>query len=211
MENNIMVYFHVNPIKQEVFYVGMGGPHRPHDPGKRNNWWEKIVNKYGYDVIIIHENLSWDEACKLEMKYIKQIGRRDLGLGPLVNMTDGGDGAFGQLCSEETKTKLSNKTKNKVAVKDKNGNKYLVSKDDPRYLSGELVGIAKGRIVVVDKTGHKFMIDKNDPRLSTGELVAYNKGIPKTKESNEKRSKTQKGRIAWNKGKRFNKETQTWC
>jgi hypothetical protein len=42
--------------------------------------------------MIIHTNLSRKESCELEKQYIKQIGRRDLGLGALVNHTDGGDG-----------------------------------------------------------------------------------------------------------------------
>ncbi len=33
----------------------------------------------------------------------------------------------------------------RVTVKDKDGNTFSVSKDDPRYLSGELVGVMKGR------------------------------------------------------------------
>ena len=31
-------------------------------------------------------------------------------------------------------------------VKDKDGNTFSVFKDDPRYLSGELVGVTKGLI-----------------------------------------------------------------
>jgi len=39
---------------------------------------------------------------------------------------------------------LSSIGKNTITVKDINGNKFRVNKDDPRYLSGELVGINKG-------------------------------------------------------------------
>ena len=90
---NFCLYFHINPIKQEVFYVGMGDLERPYYKGEnRSAFWHNEVKKYGYNVVIIHENLTRREACELEKKYITQIGRRDLGLGPLVNLTDGGDG-----------------------------------------------------------------------------------------------------------------------
>lgn len=37
---------------------------------------------------------------------------------------------------------------NKVTVKDKNGKTFSVSRDDPRYISGELVGVTKGQSYV---------------------------------------------------------------
>lgn len=101
------VYFHVNPIKQEVFYVGIGKLTRPYYEGKeRSTFWHNEVNKYGYDIIVLHESLSWETACKLEVKYIAQIGRRDLKLGPLVNHTNGGDGTGGYIYTEEVKFRL---------------------------------------------------------------------------------------------------------
>lgn len=38
---------------------------------------------------------------------IKEIGRSDLKLGPLTNLTDGGDGSSGHIASEETRKKMS--------------------------------------------------------------------------------------------------------
>ena len=86
------------------------------------------------------------------------------------------------------KEKLPNKGSmfNRVRVQDKEGNKFTVYKDDPRYLSGELFSILKGKIQpqlntygkvsVKDKNGNTFLIDKNDPRYLSGELVGVNKG-----------------------------------
>ena len=87
-----VLYFHINLIKQEIFYIGIGNKHRPYSQGSRNNFWKNEVKKYGYHVVVIHESLTWKEACELEKQYIKQIGRRDLSLGTLVNLTDGGEG-----------------------------------------------------------------------------------------------------------------------
>lgn len=62
-------------------------------------------------------------------------------------------------------------TTGKIIVKDKNGNTYMLDKDDPRYLSGELVPTATGNICVKDKNGNFYYIDPNDPRYLSGELI----------------------------------------
>ena len=48
-----------------------------------------------------------DEAAAFEMEelLIAMIGRKDLGLGPLLNLTDGGEGPSGMIFSEEVKIK----------------------------------------------------------------------------------------------------------
>lgn len=94
MTNNFYVYFHVHaggsaPV---VFYVGKGHKHRATDVSQRSRFWKAVAAKYGFEVLIADDNLSEEEAFKLEKEYISRIGRRDLGLGTLVNMTDGGDG-----------------------------------------------------------------------------------------------------------------------
>tara|TARA_R110001632_G_scaffold155803_1_gene273950 strand:+ start:155 stop:538 length:384 start_codon:yes stop_codon:yes gene_type:complete len=56
-------------------------------------------------------------ATLLEIKYIKDFGRKDLDLGLLVNMTDGGEGAKGVIRgpqSEERKKRVSKKLIGKV-------------------------------------------------------------------------------------------------
>lgn len=73
-----------------------------------------------------------------------------------------------------------------VNVKDKEGKGFSVLIDDPRYLSGELVGVTKYNFMVKDKEGNIFQIHKNDPRYLSGELTGITKGyIPvKYKEGN---------------------------
>lgn len=61
-----------------------------------------------------------------------------------------------------------------ISVKDKNGNYLMVHKTDSRYLSGELVGIAKGLVVVKDKNGNKFQVSKDDKRYTSGKLQHIN-------------------------------------
>jgi hypothetical protein len=64
-----------------------------------------------------------------------------------------------------------------ATVRDKFGNCFDVSVNDPRYLSGELVGITKGRVNVKDKNGKFMQVQKDDPRYLSGELVGCTKGI----------------------------------
>lgn len=70
--------------------------------------------------------------------------------------------------------------KNRVVVVDKEGNRFTISKDDPRYISGELTCIKKnhkkGLITAKDKFGNIFSTTKDDPRYISGELVGINKG-----------------------------------
>lgn len=87
----MLLYFHKKPCG-EIFYVGIGNKKRPYIKQSRSKWWHNIVNKYGYNVEIISENLTHEQAVILEKFYIKDIGRRDLKTGTLINQTDGGDG-----------------------------------------------------------------------------------------------------------------------
>lgn len=93
--NNNCVYLHVNLDKQEIFYVGIGSEKRPYDRSDRGIHWKRLTKKHHYAIIIIHRNLTWQEACDLEKYYIKQIGRKDKDAGTLINYTDGGEGTKG--------------------------------------------------------------------------------------------------------------------
>lgn len=90
----MIVYRHRRLDTNEIFYVGIGRTeNRAYDKHKRNPHWHNTVNKCGYSVEIVAELDTWELACELEQFLIQEYGRRDLGTGPLVNMTDGGDGA----------------------------------------------------------------------------------------------------------------------
>lgn len=74
-------------------------------------------------------------------------------------------------------------TKGTATVKDKNGNNFRVSINDPRYLSGELVGNAKGTVSVKDKNGNFFNVCVTNPRYLSGELVGVAKGLVAVKDN----------------------------
>jgi hypothetical protein len=97
------VYVHRRATTGEIFYVGKGSGYRAKVPKRNNKLWHSIVAKDGYTVEFVETGLQEQEAFALEVKLIALHGRRDLGLGPLANHTDGGEGAAG--ISEETREK----------------------------------------------------------------------------------------------------------
>tara|TARA_R110002050_G_scaffold248191_1_gene385988 strand:- start:568 stop:1536 length:969 start_codon:yes stop_codon:yes gene_type:complete len=107
--NDKVVYIHRKATNREVFYVGIGTPERPYrkSPTSRSEFWHKIVNKHGYNIEVIHTGLSWEDACDIEEDLIELIGRRDIGLGTLVNLTNGGDGTLGAVWSDERRARAS--------------------------------------------------------------------------------------------------------
>lgn len=115
MCNMAIVYIHIRLDNNEVFYVGRGtDTKRMSSKSNRNKYWHNIVNKHGYRSEIIWEsdadmekNVAWGEAGKKEIEFIKKYGRKDLGEGTLVNMTDGGEGVIGKIYTEEYRKKLS--------------------------------------------------------------------------------------------------------
>jgi hypothetical protein len=103
-----VVYEHIRKDTNEVFYVGIGNTDkRAFSKHGRNKYWKHIVEKVGYSVNIIINDATYDEAKEIEKYLIAFYGRKDMGLGSLVNMTDGGDGVVGVICSNQTRQKLS--------------------------------------------------------------------------------------------------------
>jgi hypothetical protein len=70
--------------------------------------------------------------------------------------------------------------KNEITLKDDNGNKIRLKRDDERCSNGSLHGLTKGKGVIKnrgkfcakDKDGNRYMIDKNDERYISGELIS---------------------------------------
>ena len=94
------IYKHIRNDTNEVFYIGIGSDEdgkyiRANKKRGRNSYWINIVNKVGYSIQIIEDDVSWEMACEREKKWIKHYGRKQLNEGTLINMTDGGEGTLG--------------------------------------------------------------------------------------------------------------------
>jgi len=107
------LYRHIRLDNNTPFYIGIGSDSngryiRANNKKGRSLSWKDIVFKgIKYEVEIMLDDITWEEACKKEKEFILLYGRKDLGLGPLLNFTDGGEGQFGRKDSEETRLKKS--------------------------------------------------------------------------------------------------------
>jgi len=93
------VYEHYRKDTSEIFYVGIGrlenGKYkRASSSFKRNPHWKSVSEKHGFYYKIVFESESRDVVCQKEIQLILHYGRKDLGSGPLVNKTTGGEETF---------------------------------------------------------------------------------------------------------------------
>ena len=110
------IYRHIRLDKNCVFYIGIGSDKnykRAHNKINRTKFWKNVA-KHGYEVDIVLDNLTWEEACEKEKEFIALYGRLDLNNGTLVNMTDGGEGVMGRKFTEATIEKFRHLARNLV-------------------------------------------------------------------------------------------------
>jgi len=104
------VYRHIRLDKNEPFYIGIGSDmtnKRANERARRSEIWKKIVAKSEYEIEILMDGITFDEAKLKEIEFIKLYGRIDLGNGTLANLTDGGDGLINRIFTPEHRRKLS--------------------------------------------------------------------------------------------------------
>ena len=115
-------YIYYDPSRgNEPFYVGKGHGDRAwkhfsrkemHPMTQRMQFLKKNKVK---PIVGFYSDLNEEFALLLEMELISKFGRKDLGEGPLLNLTDGGEGVSGskKVFSDEHKRKLSQSSKGK--------------------------------------------------------------------------------------------------
>jgi hypothetical protein len=104
------LYRHIRLDKNEPFYIGIGSDmtnKRAKEKARRSKLWKKIVAKSDYEIDIMLNDITYEEAKLKEIEFIKLYGRIDLGNGTLANLTDGGDGLINRVFTFEHKKKLS--------------------------------------------------------------------------------------------------------
>jgi hypothetical protein len=110
------VYRHIRKDKDQVFYIGIGtdnnGKYTRAFSKNRNRYWKRIVDKTDYEVEILFNDITKEEALSKEIEFIQIYGRRDLGFGTLSNLTNGGEGVVNM--SEEGKERLREIRRNTI-------------------------------------------------------------------------------------------------
>lgn len=104
------VYMHLRESDYVPFYIGIcknSQKHkRPFEKARRSDFWKRTYNKYGRKVIFLQESISEDSAKQLEKWLIHMYGKKIHKDGPLVNITDGGEG-FSHKHSKSSREKMS--------------------------------------------------------------------------------------------------------
>jgi hypothetical protein len=160
------VYRHIRLDKNEPFYIGIGKDNTykrafQSSKTKRSDFWHNIASK-GYEVEILMDNLTWEQACEKEKEFISIYGRRDLGQGTLVNLTNGGDGVI-ELSKESIESIRKKLTGVKQSEYTKNKRKETLKKvwenEDLRNLkriqSSNIMSIEMRKIISDKLTGIK--------------------------------------------------------
>jgi hypothetical protein len=163
MKNNKVVYLHKKKTDESVFYVGMGNLKRAYCK-QRPEWWNRVVNKYGYIIEIYKDGLTQEQAFELEIELIDRYGRIDLKNGQLINQTKGGIAIEGVSCSilkkkskslksvirtDEWKNKISLSHKGKIKSKEHRENiaKARTGTKIPEYVKAKMRLSNKSKII----------------------------------------------------------------
>jgi hypothetical protein len=158
-----IVYQHRRKDTNKIFYIGIGKDiKRAYSKRNRNKHWLNIVNKFGYEIDILFENIKYEDACRIEYELIIAYGRIDLGTGILVNLTDGGKGSINFKHSKETINKISGENSHKY------GKGYL-QKGELNHMFGKKAELSHS----FGKTGYKNHKSKEVGQfdLKTGILI----------------------------------------
>ena len=174
------IYIYLNPLKPgnyvykkfefnyEPFYVGLGKKKRidQHIINARFKEKNKLYKTLKDNIILkilkkeqkpirykLYENITLESAIRLEKYLIKLIGRRDLGIGTLANLTNGGDGTEGFVYSKIQIENRKNLTKelwnrgvydNRDIYGEKNGFYKRTHSDETKKKIKESIGDRKG-------------------------------------------------------------------
>jgi hypothetical protein len=171
---NFYTYAYSDPSRNnEIIYIGKGAKRRAWDHLKRKKMHPFIqrlqkMKRLGIEpkIEILAKDISEETAFSLEMWFIYKFGRKDLGKGTLLNLTDGGEGSAGYKLSPLSPEQLKKRSATMIKAA-----------ATPTAIANRLAS-SIGRIHS-EETKQK--------------MSASSKGKPKSKESCRKMSESRKG------------------
>jgi hypothetical protein len=191
-----VLYRHIRLDKNEPFYIGIGKTEkRAYEKIKRNQFWCNIVAKTDFEVEILFDDLSWDEAGEKEKEFIKLYGKKNNKTGTLVNITDGGGGILGVRHTEESKRKIS------IA------SKYMIRKPISQETKDKISKSLTGREGANKGYKHTQEAKEKLRQINLGK-VGHNKGKVMSEETKLKISLAKIGKSSYNKGRNQSEETK---
>ena len=172
------------------YYIGKGTGKRIYSTNKRIK-----PPKDKSRIIYLKQNLTEAEAFKHEVYMIDVFGRKDLGTGILVNMTNGGEGASGWVPSEENKKNISDAKKNPS----EETRKKMSDVQKGKILTEE----TRRKISVANKD--KILSEEHKKKISDAQKGNKNHNYGKTapEETRKRMSDAHKGENNHNYGKKW--------
>ena len=155
-------YAHLKP-DGTIFYIGKGIGRRAYSKN-RNDYWKRIVAKYGYEIQILAYWDTEEEALDHEVLLISCM--KDMKI-ELCNFTNGGEGATGYKHTNEHKTKLK-------------GNSYGASTWGMTFKGKKHSEESKAKMSYV-RIGNKNKAGTTLSEESKAKISASNLGKPKFK------------------------------
>jgi len=153
-------------------------------------------------IVFLETNLSEVGALALERRYIRWYGRKDNHTGILRNLTDGGEGCSGIICSEKTKQKISIANKGRPHSEEAKQKMSIAKKGMPAHNKGKPAH-NKGKPHSEEAKQKMSITRKGKPAHNKGK-PAHNKGKPgkpHSEEAKQKISIANKGRPSPLKGR----------
>jgi hypothetical protein len=181
-------YLYFDPSRNEPIYIGKGCGKRlfKHLNRKDNHPFTNRLKKMGREGVTpiitkLCDGVDAELALLVEMEAISKFGRKDLLLGPLLNLTDGGEGLIGP--SEATRLKIGASNTGKTL-----GIKKSKESNDRR--SKSLTGLKKTE-------DHINKINRNPEKIR--KTTDKHRGMKRTEETKHNISLSRLGKPTHNK------------
>lgn len=196
------IYAHYRNDTGEVFYVGKGEGNRHKSKQGRNPYWENIVKAHGYKVEILQYFDTEEAAFQAEQDLIAELGRKDLGQGLLVNMSDGGEGASGAVRTPEQRQRYSETTwmRTEAGKASMRGELNPAKREDVRALLSERNAHRDPAVRARGAATFSAMGDAHPSKSEKHRAMMREKNPVKDPLVRQKISQSRMGQSSWNAG-----------